>query len=69
MLIREELKDFSLNMIFLANSVLSFHKTHYVCDFCFFSSRKRRNHICLSLSLYLYGNIAKSRNLRKEIEI
>src|SRR3990167_7687406 len=42
MLIRAELKDFSLNMIFLANYVQSFRKTHYVCDFCFFSSRKRR---------------------------
>ncbi len=42
MLIRAELKDFSLNMIFLANYVQAFHKTHYVCDFCFFSSRKRR---------------------------
>src|SRR3990167_6756827 len=51
LLIRAELKDFSLNMIFLANYVQSFHKTHYVCDFCFFSSRKRRKTIfVLSLS-------------------
>src|SRR3990167_1287695 len=35
LLIRAELKDFSLNMIFLANYVQS-------DDFCFFSSRKRR---------------------------
>ena len=50
-LIRVELKDFSLNMIFLANYVQSFHRTHYVCDFCFFSSRKRRKTIfVLSLS-------------------
>src|SRR3990167_10460585 len=29
-------------MRFLANYVQSFHRPHYVCDFCFFSSRKRR---------------------------
>jgi len=51
MLIREELKEFSLYMIFLANYVQSFHKPHNVCDFCFFSSRKRRNYICLYLFL------------------
>src|SRR3990167_9535329 len=43
------LKDFRLNTRFLANYVQSFRKTHYVCDFCFFSSRKRRNNICLCL--------------------
>ncbi|MCI0482762.1 MAG: hypothetical protein L0213_14385, partial [Candidatus Dadabacteria bacterium] len=37
-----ELKDFSLNEIFLANYVQS-------DDFCFFSSRKRRNKIRLCL--------------------
>src|SRR3990167_326740 len=48
LLIRAELKDFSLNEIFLANYVQSFHRPHYVCNFCFFSSRKRRTHsVCL----------------------
>src|SRR3990167_10435957 len=47
MLIKAELKHFSVNMRFLANYVQSFHRLHYVCDFCFFSSRKRRNNICL----------------------
>jgi len=46
------LKDFSFNARFLANYVQSFHRTHYVCDFCFFSSRKRRiNKLPFSLSL------------------
>ena len=44
-----ELKHFSVNIRFLANYVQSFRKTHYVCDFCFFSSRKRRNKIRLCL--------------------
>jgi len=26
---------------------LSFHKTHYVCDFCFFLSRQRRKNVFL----------------------
>src|SRR3990167_7916238 len=42
MLIRAELKHFSINMRFSANYVQS-------DDFCFFSSRKRRNKIRLCL--------------------
>src|SRR3990167_2410481 len=41
LLIRVELKHFSVNMRFLANYVQS-------DDFCFFSSRKRRKNICFS---------------------
>jgi len=36
--------------VFLANYEQSFHRPHYVCDFCFFSSRKRRNKNVSSLS-------------------
>ena len=44
-----ELKDFSLNMIFLANYVQS-------DDFCFFSSRKRRELFLPFLCLYDEAN-------------
>jgi len=46
----EELKDFRLNMIFSANYVQS-------DDFCFFSSRKRRNNIrfCLFFIFVIRG--------------
>ena len=48
LLIRAELKDFSLNMIFLANYVQSFHKTHYVCLFI----KEKKNTQCVSLRFF-----------------
>jgi len=51
-----ELKDFSVNLGFLANSVLS-------NDFCFFSSRKRREiycFLCIPVQLLLSPNYLTS---------
>ncbi len=42
---------FSEYMRFLAQFCRVFSETHYVCDFCFFSSRKRRDQFRLAFSV------------------